>query len=143
IGLIFCSAGGRSPRGFRAVNPNRGRIAGQRASAPHLAVRTRAAVAIHAPSHSCSVKGRGLMKLKMHVYAFIASMLAFVGMATLASAAQSPTQNPVRVGKNGFMVGASYQNDVSLPLYYLPAYKGAANDEEERREAALNPLTPS
>ena len=58
------------------------------------------------------------MKLRKHVHAFVASLFAFFGLATLASAAPP---EPVKVGKNGMFTGTSYQNDVSLPLYYLPA----------------------
>ena len=54
------------------------------------------------------------MKLKRHVHAFAASLFAFFGMATLASAAPP---EPTPVGKNGMFTGTSYQNDVSLPLY--------------------------
>jgi uncharacterized repeat protein (TIGR01451 family) len=50
--------------------------------------------------------------------AFAASLLSLFGFATLASAAPA---EPVAVGKNGMFTGTSYQNDVSLPLYYLPA----------------------
>src|SRR4029077_20076774 len=64
------------------------------------------------------IKGRGLMKLRKYVHAFVASLFAFFGLATLASAAPP---EPVKVGKNGMFTGTSYQNDVSLPLYYLPA----------------------
>ena len=67
------------------------------------------------------------MKLQKRIYVFIASLLALGGIAMQASAAQGP----VPVGNAGIMTGMSYQNDVSLPLYYLPARKDL--DQDERR----------
>ena len=57
------------------------------------------------------------MKQK-HIRALVASLFAFFGLATIASAAPP---EPTPVGRNGMFTGTSYQNDVSLPLYYLPA----------------------
>jgi len=79
------------------------------------------------------------MKLTKHPLVFAASLLALGVASTLAHAAQEPTP----VGNNGFMTGTSYQNDTSLPLYYLPAWNGDKDDDEEGREAALNPLLPN
>ena len=56
------------------------------------------------------------MKLKKQICIFAVSLFALAGV-TLASAQQGPTP----VGRNGMFTGTSYQNDVSLPLYYLPA----------------------
>ncbi len=76
------------------------------------------------------------MKLQKRIYVFIASLLALGGTAMQASAAQGP----VPVG-NGIMVGASYQNDISLPLYYLPARPNL--DNGERNDGPENPQLPN
>jgi hypothetical protein len=81
------------------------------------------------------------MKFEKHVYALVASTFAFFGMATLASAAPP---EPTPVGKNGMLTGTSYQNDVSLPLYYLPARE--EEDEavalSKAHEGPANPMVP-
>ncbi|MGH8174025.1 MAG: hypothetical protein ACREPX_12870, partial [Rhodanobacteraceae bacterium] len=79
------------------------------------------------------------MKLAKHPLVLAASLAALGFVPILANAAQEPTP----VGNNGFMTGMSYQNDTSLPLYYLPAWHGDKDDDEEEREAALNPLLPN
>jgi uncharacterized repeat protein (TIGR01451 family) len=85
------------------------------------------------------------MKQK-HLHAFVASLFAFFGLASIASAAPS---EPQRVGKNGMFTGTSYQNDVSLPLYYLPARP--VDDDEDMdadkdtpfHEGPRNPQIPN
>jgi uncharacterized repeat protein (TIGR01451 family) len=76
------------------------------------------------------------MKLKKHVGLFVASLVALGGMATLAVASPAD-QDPIAVGNHGMMMGTSYQNDVSLPLYYLPARD--IDQDEEGREGPANP----
>src|SRR5690242_8299830 len=82
-------------------------------------------------------KGKGLMKLMKHVGAIVASMLAFGGAATVAVASPA-TQDPIAVGNHGMMMGTSYQNDVSLPLYYLPSRD--IDQDEDGKEGPANPL---
>ena len=71
------------------------------------------------------------MKLMKHV-ALVASMLTLGSVATVAVASPA-TQDPIAVGKNGMMMGTSYQNDVSLPLYYLPSRDSRCSDAEAQR----------
>jgi uncharacterized repeat protein (TIGR01451 family) len=73
-------------------------------------------------------KGKGLMKLMKHV-ALVASMLTLGSLATVAVASPAD-QDPIAVGNNGMLMGTSYQNDVSLPLYYLPAREDIDQDKE-------------
>ncbi|GAA0716667.1 hypothetical protein GCM10009105_23280 [Dokdonella soli] len=49
-------------------------------------------------------------------------------------------QAPAHDSGNPVQSGTSYQNDTSLPLYYLPAWNGPKADE---REAAENPRIPN
>ncbi len=78
------------------------------------------------------------MKVMKHVGWFVASALALGGMAT--SAVASPAdQDPIAVGKNGMFTGTSYQNDVSLPLYYLPA-READQQDSDGHEGPENPF---
>ncbi|MFI4969857.1 MAG: hypothetical protein ACHP7D_06605 [Lysobacterales bacterium] len=46
------------------------------------------------------------------------------------------------LGQDGFRSGISYQNDTSLPLYYLPAWNGPSSDKPER-EGPENPPVPN
>jgi uncharacterized repeat protein (TIGR01451 family) len=78
------------------------------------------------------------MRLSKRSCIFVASMLALGAVSSTAIAQQEPTP----VGNNGFTTGMSYQNDTSLPLYYLPAWNGKESDEEDR-EAAKNPKLPN
>jgi len=82
------------------------------------------------------------MKLSKHPVVFAASLLA---MGVISSIAHAASDQLTPVGKNGFQAGMSYQNDISLPLYYLPAYQGSEeeNEEREKREAAMNPKLPN
>jgi len=82
------------------------------------------------------------MKLSKHPVVFAASLLA---MGVISSIAHAASDQLTPVGKNGFQAGMSYQNDISLPLYYLPAYQGneEENEEREKREAAMNPQLPN
>jgi uncharacterized repeat protein (TIGR01451 family) len=81
------------------------------------------------------------MKLKKHVCVFAASMLALAGMVGIASASPAD-QDPIAVGNNGMFTGMSYQNDVSLPLYYLPSRPIDQDEDEEGREGPKNPQLP-
>jgi hypothetical protein len=66
---------------------------------------------------------------------------AFVVLvATSAASALAQRAAPGEEG-SGLQVGTSYQNDTSLPLYYLPAWNG--ENKGERREAAANPKVPN
>ncbi len=77
------------------------------------------------------------MKLLTHPLLGVA--LFVLGATTAGTAlAQKATQN--QDGK-GLFVGTSYQNDVSLPLYYLPAWNGERHGEGE--EGPENPKVPS
>jgi uncharacterized repeat protein (TIGR01451 family) len=75
------------------------------------------------------------MKLEKRAYLFVASLLA-LGGTSLACA----QQELVPVG-NGMYMGMSYQNDVSLPLYYLPAREDL--DEDKGEEGPKNPKLPN
>ncbi|MET0230229.1 MAG: hypothetical protein ABW186_04785, partial [Rhodanobacteraceae bacterium] len=85
------------------------------------------------------------MKQK-HIRAIVASLFAFLGSASIASAAPP---EPQPVGRNGMFTGTSYQNDVSLPLYYLPARP--VDDDEDMdadkdtpfHEGPRNPQIPN
>lgn len=76
------------------------------------------------------------MKLKKHVGVIVASMLAFGSAATVAVASPA-TQDPIAVGNNGMLMGTSYQNDVSLPLYYLPSRD--IDQDADHKEGPENP----
>jgi len=72
------------------------------------------------------------------------AILSAVLLAIGATAAMSASAaEPQMLGAKGVVVGTSYQNDVSLPLYYLPEWQGPTDDEGEEREAALNPKVPN
>ena len=81
-------------------------------------------------------KGKGLMKLMKHV-ALVASMLTLGSVATVAVASPAD-QDPITVNNSGMMMGTSYQNDVSLPLYYLPSRE--IDQDAEGKEGPENPL---
>ncbi len=76
------------------------------------------------------------MKLMKRI-ALAASMLTLGSVATVAVASPA-TQGPIAVGKNGMSYGTSYQNDVSLPLYYLPA-RHDIDPDSEGHEGPENP----
>ncbi|GAA0707677.1 hypothetical protein [Dokdonella soli] len=59
------------------------------------------------------------------------------GLSAGAALAQGPAQ---KQGGGAVQTGASYQNDTSLPLYYLPAWSGK---KAAGREAAENPRIPN
>ncbi|MEP6511563.1 MAG: hypothetical protein ABJB02_08215, partial [Dokdonella sp.] len=65
--------------------------------------------------------------------------LVLVGVGIAGSALAQATKDQQIAGT--IQVGVSYQNDVSLPLYYLPAWKGGTSGEG--REAAENPMLPN
>jgi uncharacterized repeat protein (TIGR01451 family) len=73
----------------------------------------------------------------------ITSLLALAGMSTLSAAVPEPKP----VGDNGMFTGYSYQNDVSLPLYYLPSRHDDDGDMDEdergKGEAPENPALPN
>ncbi len=79
------------------------------------------------------------MKLMKRV-ALVASMLTLGSVATVAVASPA-TQDPIAVGKNGMKMGTSYQNDVSLPLYYLPSREVDA--DADHKEGPANPFIDS
>jgi hypothetical protein len=72
--------------------------------------------------------------------ALVASMLTLGSVATVAVASPA-TQDPVAVGKNGMKMGTSYQNDVSLPLYYLPSRE--IDEDADHKEGPANPFIDS
>ncbi|MEO7430445.1 MAG: hypothetical protein ABIR62_00060 [Dokdonella sp.] len=62
-----------------------------------------------------------------------------LGAMSAPAASSKPDQD---TPDQGMVSGTSYQNDVSLPLYYLPAWNGEPADEDAR-EAAQNPKVPN
>ena len=69
--------------------------------------------------------------------------LSLVGTATASSYTRLPPQfQPTSVlNAHGqtIVYGTSYQSDTSLPLYYLPEWKGAVSERSsDEREAAEN-----
>ena len=78
------------------------------------------------------------MELLKHP-SMLRTVLVVLGVLSAGTAlAQGPAQKPEG---GGFQVGTSYQNDTSLPLYYLPAWSGGV--QGEGREAAENPKVPN
>ena len=78
------------------------------------------------------------MELLKHP-SMLRTVLMVVGVLAAGTAlAQGPAQ---KQEGGGVQVGTSYQNDVSLPLYYLPAWNGEKTGQE--REAAENPKVPN
>jgi hypothetical protein len=71
--------------------------------------------------------------------------LWLIGAAGLALAAGSAVAAapPVPAVKPVMQSVPSYQNDTSLPLYYLPAWHKEDGDDEEGREQAENPHLPN
>ena len=77
--------------------------------------------------------------MKFDRLCLLASLLVMLSAVSTAIAAPA---EPVAVGDHGFKTGMSYQNDVSLPLYYLPAWDGEKEGDEDK-EAAENPKLPN
>jgi len=63
-----------------------------------------------------------------------------LGAAATFAAESKPDQD---LSDQSMVSGTSYQNDVSLPLYYLPAWSGEPVGEDSREEAAENPQVPN
>jgi subtilisin-like proprotein convertase family protein len=79
------------------------------------------------------------MKLLKH-RALSGAAFAVLAVASVSAYAQRPQTKEEQVAGT-IQVGVSYQNDVSLPLYYLPEWKGGQSEDD--REAAENPKVPS
>jgi hypothetical protein len=80
------------------------------------------------------------VKRLRHVSVFNAIVLLLGTTFTASALAQS--QKPLQDEAAGrIVVGTSYQNDTSLPLYYLPEWKDGVSEDD--RDAAENPKIPN
>jgi hypothetical protein len=72
-------------------------------------------------------------------YSLMVGALVWLGLASLPALAAKADDART---DGGVVVGHSYQNDVSLPLYYLPAWSSDEDEGEEGHEGPDNPQVP-